>query len=175
MRIYCGSGFSGLRGREEFAGPGSARSRLGYIISLGPAPLLWKSQLTSETCLPALHSECAALPVPLRSLIPARSTLLSLLELMKAKDLPKPAILCEAFGGSQGAYLLATSQRITARAKYFCAKLHWLHSLAHHPTKNPSGCIATSKCPSEQQGADYLAKGLPKPAFEASRKRTQGW
>jgi hypothetical protein len=62
----------------------------------------------------------------------------------------------------QGAYLLATNQRITARTKYFCVKwqFFWSHQV-YHPTENPDGWIIVEKCDTKVQN-DYLTKkGLP--------------
>ena len=148
---------------------------MGYIITLGSTPLLWKSQLISEIWLSTLHSEYVALSMSLRSLIPIRNTIMDMLNFLKIKNQPKPVIYCDVFEDNQGAYLLATNQRITTRTKYFCVKLHFFWQYVYHPTRNPSGWLKLSKCSTDLQNADYTTKGLPKPVYEANRKRVQGW
>ena len=79
------------------------------------------------------------------------------------------------FEDNQGAYLLATNQRVTTRTKYFNVKYHFFWSYVHHPDKNPNGWLVVIKCPTDLMNADYLTKGLVRGIFEPNRLRVQGW
>ena len=48
---YVDADFAGLHGRDPDRSPSSAKSRTGYIITLGGCPILWKSHLQSEISL----------------------------------------------------------------------------------------------------------------------------
>ena len=133
LKIHVGSDFSGLYGREEFTDPDSARSRLGYIISLGLAPLLWKPQLISEICLPTLRSECAALPMPLRAAAPplgaAKAAAGGSLACGPAPRSRLATFKATVHEGNQGALALAKAiGRGTPRSKFYALKMCWLRS-----------------------------------------------
>ena len=53
----------------------SARSRAGYLITLGNVPVLWKSKRIQEICLSTMESEYIALSMSMRSLIHLRGLL----------------------------------------------------------------------------------------------------
>ncbi|KAI2506515.1 hypothetical protein MHU86_7925 [Fragilaria crotonensis] len=48
LDCYVDADFAGLHGRDPDRSPTSAKSRTGYIITLGGCPILWKSHLQSE-------------------------------------------------------------------------------------------------------------------------------
>jgi hypothetical protein len=175
LKIWVDADFAGLHGREHATSPNSARSRLGYIMSLGGFPLTWRTTLITSICQSTLEAEYAALVSAVRTAIPIRNLVMDLLKFL---DLPTPAnpiLTCTIFEDNQGAYLLATNQRITARTKYFCVKWHFFWSQVYHPTENPEGWIIVEKCPTDMQDADYLTKGLAREPFENNRFRVQGW
>ena len=58
------------------------------------------------------------------------------------------------FEDNQSTYFLATNQKITNRTKHFLAKWHWFWD-----THN-KGEFTITKCPTDQQFADYLTKAL---------------
>ena len=175
MRCWVDADFSGMHAREPQENKASAKSRYGYIITFAGVPLVWKTQLISEICLSTLHAEYVGLSNALRALIPLRHITTELLSFL---DLPsdKPVeVHCTIFEDNQGAYLLATNQRITTRTKYFNVKYHFFWSYVHHPDKNPNGWLVVIKCPTDLMNADYLTKGLVRGIFDPNRLRVQGW
>lgn len=174
LRTWVDADFSGLHGQEPQANPASAKSRYGYIITFAGVPLLWKSQLISEICLSTLHAEYVGLSSALRAMIPLRTLTVDLLSFL---DLPdnRPEVHCTIFEDNQGAFLLATNQRVSSRTKYFNVKHHFFWSYVYSEEKNPNGWITIHKCPTDLMNADYLTKGLVRTVFESNRLRVQGW
>jgi hypothetical protein len=169
LDCYVDADFAGLHGRDPDHSDTSAKSRTGYIITLGGCPILWKSQLQTEISLSTLESEYSALSASMRTLLPLRD-LLS--EICRELTLPpdfKSTIRCRVFEDNNGALLLATKQRITNRTKYFLVKWHFFW----HHVRN--GDVEVLKIATTDQLADYLTKGLNREVFERIRKLAQGW
>ena len=175
MKVWTDADFAGLHGREPERSPDSARSRLGGIVTVGGVPITWSSMLMPEVCLSTLEAEYAALSRFLRTVIPIRNVLTDLLKFLDLPSTSKPVIHCTVFQDNQGAYLLASNQRCTARTKYFAVKWHFFWSHVFHPETNPDGWLIVEKCSTDVQNADYLTKGLAREAFEKNRFRVQGW
>ena len=169
LDCYVDADFAGLFGRDPDREPSSVKSRTGYLITLGNAPIIWKSQLQTEISLSTLESEYSALSTSMRALLP----LLALLkEVIKALLLPynyRASIRARVFEDNNGALLLATNQRLTNRTKYFLVKWHFFWSYVK------SGVVQVLKIDTKEQRADYLTKGLSREIFERIRKLTQGW
>lgn len=166
---YVDADFAGLHGRDPDHEPSSAKSRTGYIITLGGCPILWKSQLQTEISLSTLEAEYSALSASMRTLLPLKSMLS---EIVVALNLPpqfKSTIRCRVFEDNNGALLLATKQRITNRTKYFLVKWHFFWSHVQN------GEVVVLKIDTKEQWADYLTKGLNREVFERIRKLVQGW
>ena len=111
----------------------------------------------------------------LRALIPIRSMAVEILDFLQVPSTHKPEVHCSVFEDNQGAYLLATKQKLSVRTKYFCVKHHFFWSYVYHEERNPDGWMVIFKCPTELMNADYLTKGLVRQLFEENRKRLQGW
>ena len=58
---YVDADFTGLHGREPQDLSASACSHRGYIMFFSSYPLIWKSQLQTETALSTFHAEYVAL------------------------------------------------------------------------------------------------------------------
>lgn len=175
LKVWVDADFAGLHGREAVRSADCARSRLGYIITLGGVLLTWRTNLITEICPSTLEAEYVALVNSLRSVIPIRNLIIDLLKFLKLPQASNPVLRCTVFEDNQGAFLLANNQRITARTKYFCVKWHFFWSYVYHPDCNPDGWLIVEKCPTEEQNADYLTKGLSREVFEKNRQRVQGW
>ncbi|KAI2513951.1 hypothetical protein MHU86_335 [Fragilaria crotonensis] len=166
---YVDADFAGLHGRDPDYEPSSAKSRTGYIITLGGCPILWKSKLQTEISLSTLESEYSALSASMRTLLPLRSLLSEVIAALRLPPQFKSTIRCRVFEDNNGALLLATKQRITNRTKYFLVKWHFFWS---HVT---NGDVSILKVDTKEQWADYLTKGLNRETFEHIRKLVQGW
>ena len=169
LDCYVDADFAGLHGRDPDHSDTSAKSRTGYIITLGGCPILWKSQLQTEISLSTLESEYSALSASMRTLLPLRDLLRELCMELTLPPNFRSIIRCRVFEDNNGALLLATRQRITNRTKYFLVKWHFFW----HHVRN--GDVEVLKIATTDQLADYLTKGLNREVFERIRKLAQGW
>jgi len=174
LNVHVDADFAGLFGFEKEENPNSARSRYGFIITFCNVPLLWKSQLINEICQSTLHSEYVGLSSAVRALIPIRSLVSDVSKFHRLPDATHQ-ISCKVFEDNQGAYLLATNQRLSPRTRYFNTKFHFFWSYVYDEERNPDGWIRIVKIETSLMNADYLTKGLPRVTFEANRLRVQGW
>ena len=166
---YVDADFVGLHGRDPDYSPTSAKSRTGYIITLGGCPILWKSQLQTEISLSTLESEYSALSASMRTLLPLRAMLKEIVNALRLPPQFVSTVRCRVFEDNNGALLLATKQRITNRTKYFLVKWHFFWSHVN------TGEVVVLKIDTKEQWADYLTKGLNRETFETIRKLVQGW
>ena len=66
---YVDADFAGLHGREPQDLSPSACSHTGYIMFFCSCPLIWKSQLRTETALNTFHTEYVALSSAIKKLV----------------------------------------------------------------------------------------------------------
>jgi hypothetical protein len=166
---WADADFCGLFRSDPDSSPTSVKSRTGYIITLSGVPLVWRSQLQSEISLSTTESEYIALSQSLRTLLPVRSLLIEVAQAIGLTPSLQATIHCRALQDNQAAYLLATTNRITNRTKYYLNKWHWFwdnHSKGHFSIHKVSTTVMR---------ADYLTKGLVRDLFEKCRKLNQGW
>jgi hypothetical protein len=169
LDLFVDADFVSLYKREPDWLEDSVHSRTGYIETFCEVPLLWKSFLQTEISLSTLEAEYAALSNSLKSLLPLKRLIEELISVMQLPKELGTTVKARAFEDNQGAYYLATNQRITNRTKYFLLKFHWFCS---HYNKRE---FKIYKIDTKDQKADYLTKGLDPDAFEANRKAVQGW
>ena len=98
-----------------------------------------------------------------------------ILDFLLLPNSKRPEVHCTVLEDNQGAYLLATNQKLSVQTKYFCVKHHFFWSYVYHEKNNPDGWLVIVKCSTELQNADLLTKGLVRALFEANRLRIQGW
>jgi hypothetical protein len=169
LECYIDSDFCGLFKSDPDCEPSAARSRTGYIVFFAGCPLIWKSQLQSSIALSTLEAEYTALSTSLRTILPLRSMLV---EVSGVLDLPanmQASIHCRVFQDNNGSLQLATGQRLTARTKYFCVKMHhfWQHVR--------DSTLVINRASSEDMCCDNMTKQNGRPLFEGNRRFTQGW
>ena len=168
LNSHSDSDMAGLFKSEPMEDPNSARSRMGYIIFLGGCPLVHKSQLISSICLATAEAECYSLSRCLRALIPIRRTLEELCAKLELEPSLVATISSTAFGDNSASLTLATEQRLTSRTRYY-------HCSAHHFWSHVGTWLRIKAIETGLMNADYMTKSLPRPAFEANRRRVQGW
>ena len=117
--------FAGLYKVDPMEDVSSAKSRMGYIISVGGCPLVWKSQLISSVCLATAEAEYYSLSHCLRVLLPIRRVMEELAENLKVPLEVKSTMTSTAFKDNTAALTLARDHRLTARTRYY-------HTQAHH-------------------------------------------
>jgi hypothetical protein len=168
LDCYVDADFLGLHGREHQDNPISAKSRTGYIIFFGGCPLVWKSQLQTETALSTFHSEYVALSTAMRVIVHLQRVLTEIMRTIHVTT--SPAIIrAEVFEDNNSTYLLANNQQLSPRSRHLNVKWHWFWEHVK------SESITVSKINTEDQRADYLTKGLTREVFERIRKLNQGW
>ena len=175
LKCWVDADFAGLYGKDPNHDPSSSRSRTGYIITLGDVPLFWKSQLQTETCTSTMESEYAALSNAMKTLIPIRNLVDEMWKFLKLQEndeehLPS-TIQTTVFEDNNACLILATTQRLTSRTRWFHQKWHHFWECMRNPLFN----LTIVKIDSANQWADYLTKGLTKDLFEHIRKLVQGW
>jgi hypothetical protein len=129
LDCYVDANFAGLFCHDPNNELLSAKSRTGYIITLGGAPLIWKSQLQLAISLLTQEAEYSTLSQSMRTPLPLHSLLLEVTTAIGVPDTIHWTIHARAFKDNQGASLLATAQLITNRTKYYAVKFHhfWGH------------------------------------------------
>jgi histone deacetylase 1/2 len=169
LDLYCDADYAGLYGQEEDRDSNSSKSRAGYIILLSGCPVVWKSSLIQEITLSTLESEYVALSKSLRILLPLKRLLKEMCEHVGLPQDYTTTIRASVFEDNQGAFLLAKNHRLTNRTKYLLTKWHWFWS--HYKNKE----FDIYKCPTTEQRADFMTKGLTRELFENNRRPVQGW
>jgi hypothetical protein len=177
INCYVDADFAGLFNQDPPDEPSSAKSRTGYIISIGDCYLLSKSQLQTTISLSTAEAEYYALSHAMRSVIPIRELTL---EVLSHLDLPKnlqtvaKSLTTTIHEDNNSALTLATKQQVTSRTKHYLVKWHffWSHVKSE---SNPDGTIEVKHVDTKFQKADYLTKGLTKDLFENCRRLNQGW
>ena len=174
IQLYVDADFAGLHRKEPDADRNSARSRTGYVLFLGGFPLIWKSHLQTEISLSTLEAEYSALSSATRALIPIRELLFEVSNQISLPQALVTTIHCAIFEDNQGAFLLATTQRITNRTKYFLVKFHhFWHYIELEEGNNRK--IHVVKCSTEMQRADCFTKGQVTVVFRNNRLLLLGW
>ena len=167
LDLYVDADFCGLFTHEDHSLSDSARSRTGYVILLSGFPLIWKSQLQSSIACSTLEAEYTALSYSLKALLPIKRLLLEAVDRLELPPSVRTSVRARAFEDNQGAFYLATNNRITNRTRYFLNKWHWFW--AHKDE------FEMHKVGTHDQRADYFTKALPRELFENNRLQVQGW
>ncbi len=162
--------FAGLFSVEDPEDPVCAKSRTGYVITLGGTPILWVSKLQSQFALSTTESEYIALSTAMRDVLPLRRLLDCLAPHLdpQRERLTKLTIVWE---DNDACRLLANSgdiPRITPRNKHFATQLHWFKS---HLGKD----IIVERVDTANQGGDIMTKGLAEKEYVPKRKMLMGW
>ena len=170
LDMYCDADFAGLYKVEDTQDPRSAKSRSGFIIMLGGAPVVWSSKLQTEIATSTCEAEYIALSSGMRSLLPLRSILTEVTSIL---GLPKKkrSVISTVWEDNAAALSLATTDppKISPRTKHINVKYHWFRS---HLKK---GEIEVKKIDTKEQIADILTKPLVQAVFEPLRKKIMGW
>ena len=148
LDMYVDADFCSLHGIEPASDPNSARSRSAYVIMLSNCPMIWKSQLQPHFSQSTLEAEYSALSYALKTLVPLKRLIVDLVKNLDVSDSTiKTVVRARTFEDNQGAYLLATNQRITSRTKYFLCKYHWFWSLVSKPDSGTQEVRAPDNTP----------------------------
>ena len=125
LDMYVDADFCGLFGQEDPRDITGARSRTGYIITLGGWPIVWKSQLQGHVSQSTLEAEYSALSSSLKTFLPLKRLIQEIIDNTDCERMKNVTLHSRVFEDNQSTYYLATNQRITSRTKYFLVKWHW--------------------------------------------------
>ncbi len=157
---YINANFASLYGKDPDASRSSAKSWLGYVITLGGVPLVWKSQLIQEICLSTTFAEYNSLSQALHVILPIHSLILELVKLLSVPQEIWVMIHARVFEDNNGAYLLAMTHHLTGCTRYFHVKYH------HFWHSHDQGLFEILPIPTKYQCGDYMTKGMIHVPFE---------
>ena len=117
LKSYVDADFAGLYKVDPDTSLSSAKSRTGFIIFLGPWPLIWKSFLQTEIALLTFEAEYSALSSSTRVLLPIINIIKALVSNTNCNDDFEAVVLNESFlyEDNNGAFTVATNFRVTSR------------------------------------------------------------
>ena len=168
---YPDADFAGLYNYEEHNDPICVRSRTGYVINVAGCPVLWKSQLQTETATSTMQSEVISLAACCRELIPIVNMVKeigSAVGLTTAESTKMHVCIHE---DNAGALVLDKTlpPQFTPAGKHYAVKTHWFREKCIE-----MGIEIVKICTTEQLG-DICTKCLPAPTFQYLRKKLMGW
>ena len=170
LDLYADADFAGLWNKEDPQDPVSARSRTGYVVTLGGNPILWKSKLQTETATSTMMAEYIAVSDGMRSLIHLRHVYK---EIVIALNLPfdNKSDVSMVFEDNQACLQLATQDppKLTPKSRTIATKYHWFRE------QLAPGVIEFRKIATDLQLANILTKALSRDTFEKERKALLGW
>jgi hypothetical protein len=170
MEMFADADFAGLWGAERPTDSTSAKSRSGYLITIGSTPVIWSSKMQTEIALSTCEAEYIALSTAMKVLLPLRELFKSISEALKiSRD--EIVKVCAVWEDNNAALKLATSQfpNMTPRTKHIGIKYHWFKE---HIVE---GEIEVRSIDTKVQKADIFTKGLDRREFENKRKMLMGW
>jgi hypothetical protein len=171
LDCYVDADYAGLWGVEDDQDPTCVKSRTGFVITLGGAPVLWISKLQTEICLSTLESEYVALSHAMRELLPMRLLVEELSDSLGV-DREELTTMSTVWEDNNGALSLAKKElpRMTPRTKHLGVKYHWFRS--HVGVERG---IDVRKIDTKEQKGDIFTKGLPELEFVSKRAMIMGW
>jgi hypothetical protein len=155
---------------EDATDPRSARSRTGYLLTLGDVPILWKSKLQPQIALSTMEAEYIALSTAMRSLLHVKQILKTLAAALSI-EMNEHSNISTVWEDNRAAQILATTNppRLTPRSKHIAIQYHWFRD------QLVPGRVEVQSIPSNQQKADILTKALTKQKHEETRQLSMGW
>lgn len=170
LECFCDADFAGLWGAEDEQDPICVRSRTGYVITIGGAPVLWTSKLQTEIAVSTMHAEYIALSQSMRDLLPTKGLLLEVANALNVEH-DNVAQVSKVWEDNNGALKLANTELpiATPSSKFFAIKYHWFRS---HVKPGELEVLAIDTA---VQKGDLFTKGLPEGDFRPKRKMLMGW
>ena len=165
---YVDADFAGQWNVENPEDPLCVKSRMGYVLLVGNCPVHWVSKLQSEISVSSMEAEYISLSTAMRDLIPLRTLVDEVKDLIGASMLPC-RMYSKVFEDNNGTLILASTPRMTPCSKDIAVKYHFFKEHVR------TGWIQLVKVESANQMADCLTKGLEKSMFECTRKMLCRW
>jgi len=168
---YPDSDFGGLYGYEDIHDPVVTRSRTGFIINVADCPVLWKSQLQSETATSTMEAEINAMAACCRELFPILDMVQELSGAIGLSAKDGASMHIRLHEDNAGALILAQTipPEFTPRSKHYAIKTNWFRE------QIVARGIKLIKCETKEMLGDIFTKCLPQPQFEYLRKKIMDW
>ena len=170
LEVYVDADFAGNWDPKETHDRDTARSRHGYLIMYGGAPILWKSQLQTEIALSSTESEYTGLSYALRDAIPVMNLFKEMIQIGMPIKSSQAKVHCKVFEDNSGALEIARVAKYRPRTKHLNCRLHHFRSYVDE-TKE----ISIHKIDTTMQLADFLTKPLNEELLVKFRKLVMGW
>jgi hypothetical protein len=135
------------------------RSTTGYVVMLGSDPICWKSKQQDHVTTSTTEAEYVALSVVTKEICWLRNLLM---ELKVEQKTPT-----KVFEDNQGAIYLSKNSNFKGKGRHIDVAYHFGNE------KQLDGTIEVIYCPTSEQVADILTKGVSREVLEA-HKRTLG-
>jgi len=170
LDCYVDADFAGLFAGEDARDPTCARSRTGYVITLGDTPVLWTSKLQSKTALSTTEAEISALSMAMRDFIPLRRVAFGLFDALGLDD-ERVCTVSKVWEDNNACITICKDQskRYSPRTRHYAAELYWF--LEHIEEDGIEICRVDTSA----QRADIYTKGLGPQEFPPKRKMIMGW
>jgi hypothetical protein len=166
FKVWADADFGGLWEPEIAEDtPVTAKSRTGYVITYADCPVIWASQLQTETALSTTEAEYIALSTALRQTIPLMRLIKEIKETTSIPMNSKPTVYCTAFEVTQE---LSSSEDETT---------HKTYQPKYHQFRKYVACkeISVEQVKSQDQLTDIMTKNLPKELFLKFHRLICGW
>ena len=167
---YVDADFAGLYGYEDDQDPSSAKSRSGYVFTLGGNPIHWKSKLQSTIALSSVEAEYNALSTSLRDFVPMRMTAEAICKSINVDLGETNKLKSTVFEDNSGTLKMATAKRLSPRTRHIATTYHWFWEHVGEGTN-----ILLEKIDTKEQKADIATKALDRSTFKIIRKLLMGW
>ena len=178
--LYADADFAGLWNTEESEDPTCVKSRTGYIITLGGAPVTWGSKLQTKISLSTTEAEYTALSFAMRIFIPIKRMFKVIADSLGVPD-AQVSKISRVWEDNNTCIKMATDSfpNMTPRSKHIAVEYHWFREcLMEHASdkiKEKIGAIEVKRIDTDKQLADIFTKGLKRVEFVSKRKMLMGW
>ena len=168
--VYADADYCGLWNKDTaLEDPSTAKSRTGFIVMYAGCPIIWGSQLQTETALSTTESEYISLSTALRNTIPLMRLVKEMKEIMALPMETTPVVHCKLFEDNSGAVELSKVPKMRPRTKHINTKYHHFRQFVFDKL------ITIQQVATSDQLADLLTKNLPEALFLKFRKIVCGW
>ena len=170
LDLFADADFAGLWNAEDPQDPTCVRSRTGYVVTLGSAPVTWGSKLQTKIALSTTEAEYSSLSHSMRVFIPIRRMFLAIADVVGVKPTQK-ACVSRVWEDNNACLKMATDlfPTMTPRTKHFAVEYHWFRE------HMKEGEIEAKRIDTDIQLADIFTKGLKRQEFEKKRKLLMKW
>jgi hypothetical protein len=167
---YPDADFAGMYGLEKPVDPSCVKSCTGFVTTFANVPILWKSQLQTETALYTMEAKIIALLACCRDLF----SIIDMVESVTCRvNLPieETTMKLSVHEDNSGALVLMKTlpPQHTPQSKYYAIKMIWFCKEIHE-------CHAQLlKIDTVEQLGDIFTKGLTQVTFEYPQKKIIRW